>query len=191
MQSQATLEHASPRLVFGHAMEGLLKVLGPEHSPADALLLRRLGLVQDALEVTYPMETHVALLDHLVRSRWAQLPGDEGYAAVGRSAVIAYEATLLGRVLVQMLRVLGPERMLYRLTKTFRSMNNYTETQVREVGPRHFEVYFNLALRPAFVRGLLEQGLLCAGARQVRVEQMVGRGGDVVYYARWEAAEAA
>jgi uncharacterized protein (TIGR02265 family) len=167
----------------------VLRVLGAAPMGQDARALAGLGVEPDALEVTYPMETHLALLDYLVETRWSQLPGDEGYAAAGHAAVTAYEATLLGRVLLQMLRVLGPERMLYRLTKTFRSMNNYTETQVREVGPRYFEVYFNLALRPGFVRGILEQGLRAAGARGVRAEQMVARDGGAVFYVRWEATE--
>ena len=189
MQSHAVTGAAPPRLIFGHALEGVLRVLDSSPSGPDARALARLGVEPDALEVTYPLETHLALLDYLVETRWSQLPADEGYAAVGRAAVTAYEATLLGRVLLQMLRVLGPERMLYRLTKTFRSMNNYTETQVREVGPRYFEVYFNLALRPGFVRGILEQGLRAAGARGVRAEQMVARDGGAVFYVRWEATE--
>ncbi|MBF5043401.1 MULTISPECIES: DUF2378 family protein [Myxococcaceae] len=189
MQSQASTAVAPSRHIFGHAMEGLLRVLGPEPTDEDLRVLHRLGMSLDALEVTYPLEAHLALLDHLVQSRWAQLPGDEGYAALGRATVEAYEGTLMGRVLLQMLRVLGPERVLYRLTKTFRSTNNYTETQVREVGPRHFEVWINVALRPGFVRGLLEQGLCFAGAHGVRVGQMVGRDGCAVYYVRWDAPE--
>lgn len=191
MQSRAVTAAAPPRLVFGHALEGALRVLGAEPTPEDVHALARLGLTPDALEVFYPLETHVALIDYLVQSRWAGLPGDEGYAAAGRATLDASEATLLGRVLVQMLRALGPERMLYRLTKTFRSLNNFTDTQVRELAPRYFEVYFNVALRPGFVRGTLEQGLHCAGARGVQVEQMVGRDGGAVFYVRWAATEPA
>ena len=197
MQSQSTVEGAQPapqplpKLIFGHALEGLLRTLGPERSAQDAQVLRQLGLDPEALEVTYPLETQVALVDYLAQSRWGHLPREEAYAAVGRAAVLAYESTLLGRVLLQMLRVLGPERMLYRLTKTLRSINNYTETQVRELGPGHFEVWLNVSPRPHFTRGMLEQGLIGAGARNVRGGLMAGSDGGAVFYLRWDANVAA
>ena len=193
MQSQSTVTSAPqpPRLIFGHALEGLVRTLGPARSAQDEAALRALSLDPEALEVTYPLETYVSLVDYLVQSRWSQLPEAEAYAAVGRAAVLAYEDTLLGRVLLQMLRVLGPERMLYRLTKTFRSINNFTETQVRELGPRHFEVWFNVSPRPAFTRGMLEQGLTGAGARNVCGGLMAGSDGGAVFYLRWDASVAA
>ena len=58
-----------------------------------------------------------------------------------------YEKTLVGSALTAMLRVLGPKRTLERMTRNFRTANNYTEVTVEALAEKEPRAAYDLGLR--------------------------------------------
>ena len=97
-----------------------------------------------------------------------------------------FRETMLGRAVLSLLRVLGPRRALGRATQNFRSSNNYTETRLTELGPRHFELWLNeVGSLPTFSAGLIHGGLKVSGARDIRIDLAGYDGHACTYHIQW------
>lgn len=159
----------SERLLFVQTFEGMLRVLRPELRTPEVLeALRERGLdLSRPLLPAYPHEVFVAVLPYLAQTVF---PGIQLEPAITRFAarfLDAYGESMVGRAMLAMMRLIGPHRTLERLTRQFRTANNYSQTTLVQVAPREFEVWINAVTFPQWYQGLLERGLELAGAAQV------------------------
>jgi uncharacterized protein (TIGR02265 family) len=162
---------AMQKLIFDYTVQSNLRVLGqplaPEHLPG----LTALGVdPSKPLLPAYPVETYTALIDFITGQLWPGLSQEEAGFELGRAFMRSYRETLMGKAVFSVTKVLGPHRTLERMSRNFRSANNYTETRLRKVGPTTYELWFNYALRTGYFRGLLTEALEKAGAQGLSVK---------------------
>ena len=156
-------------LVYDYTMEALLRVLGQPLTAGHLAGLRALGVHPRQLQPAYPLEVYTQVLHFVVAELWPQLPRDEAGFELGRAFMRAYQQTVMGKAVAAVTRVIGPHRALERMSRNFRSANNYTETALNKVGPHHYELWFNHARHTNFFRGLLTEALTRTGARNLSV----------------------
>ncbi len=158
------------KLIFSQTFEGLRQALGGALTPATLEAARALGVdfTQPFLPA-YPRDTFVAVVERLAVDLHPTLGLEAAVAAVGRRFMDGYARTMIGRAMVAMLRVLGPRRALERLSRQFRTANNYSETRLRTLGERDFELWCNEVASPGWYFGIITRGLELAGARDVKV----------------------
>lgn len=172
------------KVVFANSMEGLWRALEP-HTRAEADAFRKAGVDGRSFLPAYRVEDYLEVMEACATSRFAGQPPLEQFTAVGRLFFGGYEKTLVGQALMAMLKVLGPRRTLERMTRNFRTANNYSEAEVEALGPNHHRVRLKHVKHPGFYRGLILSGVERAGAREPRVD-FLGHEGDVATYeVRW------
>jgi uncharacterized protein (TIGR02265 family) len=173
------------RVVFAQSMEGLYRALEP-HTPQERAAFMKAGVQKDARFLpAYPLAQYIEVMDACAASRFAGLPEHARYQEVGRLFFSGFEKTLMGGALIAMLKVLGPRRTLQRMTRSFRTANNFTEGTVEELAPNHHLVKVNYTLRPGFYAGLLEQGCLRAGAKHLSISLVETRELTATYELKW------
>jgi len=171
--------------VFSQSMEGLYRALAP-HTPKERAAFLAAGVTSDKhFAPAYPVELHVAILDACADSRFSHLPELQRYTEVGKLFFSGFEKTLIGSALMAMLRVLGPRRTLDRLTRNFRTANNFTEGTLTTFAPNHHHVRINYTVRPGFYRGLLESGVRQAGAKDLTVNVVETKDFATTYELKW------
>jgi uncharacterized protein (TIGR02265 family) len=179
--------------MFAQALESLFRHAVPEgglplHSRER---LRVIGIDLDRpLLPAYPVEAWVAALEVAADALYPEGPRDEAYRALGRRIVRGYTSTLLGRASLSLGRMLGPRRMLERLTQNLRLASNFMEARLTRCGPRDYEVWLNTRVRtPAYYEGFITQALELVGAREVRVRVAEADAAGFTYRVRWEGPE--
>lgn len=156
-------------MVFGNSVEALLRVLQPVLTPELEARFRQLGIDLRNPNPAYPYELWVEALRLAMATLYPDASHDEATYRLGRAIFETYGSTLLGKALLQLLKVLGPKRGLERMARNLRTTNNYSETKLVERSVGHFELWVNRAAFQHYFRGLLEAGLEFTGARQVSV----------------------
>jgi uncharacterized protein (TIGR02265 family) len=175
-------QHIEP-VVFGTAFEGLLvRGLGARLTPQAKVELRAIGVDLDkAYAPAYTPEQWVETIEIAARRVFPGKPAAEAHFEIGRIFMQGLERTLIGKAIFAYGRLVGPRRMLGRLTKGFRSSNNYLETQVEERPDGLFVVTRATAeawpklkghpeTSPHYMRGIVYECLLASGAKDARVE---------------------
>lgn len=174
----------SERVVFGTSMEGLHRALSPP-TPAENAAFIKAGVVGAKFDSAYPLALYTDILDACAASRFGDKEPLTRFTEVGRLFWSGYEKTLVGSALTAMLRVLGPRRTLDRMTRNFRTANNYTEVTVDSLAPNHHLVRVNYVARPGFYLGIIESGCLRAGAKDLLVKLVETRNDSPVYEVKW------
>ncbi|MFY0579016.1 DUF2378 family protein [Cystobacter fuscus] len=175
------------KLVYDYTMESLLRVLGQPLTAEHLSGLRALGVDPRQLQPAYPVEKYTQVLDFVVAELWPRLPREEADFELGRAFMRAYQQTAMGKAVAAVTRLIGPLRSLERMSRNFRSANNFTETKLNEVGPNHCELWFNHARHPNFFRGLLTEALTRTGAREVSVTLLtVGEANEATFHITWK-----
>lgn len=158
------------RVVFDYTMQSLLRVLGQPLLPEHRVGLAALGVDPDKpLLPAYPAETYAAVMDFITGQRWPGLTRDEAGFELGRAFMRAYRETLMGKAVYSVTRVIGPHRTLERMSRNFRSANNFTEIRLNKVGPSTYELWFNHATNTGYFRGLLTEALEKVGVKALSV----------------------
>jgi len=104
-------------VVYDAAVEGVfLRGLVGQVTPALSAKLRELGLDLDQkLRPTYPREAWSRMLEVTVAELFPSVSRQEGFRRLGELAVNGIGNTMIGKVLVQMARLMGPRRSMLRL----------------------------------------------------------------------------
>ncbi|MGV3624678.1 MAG: DUF2378 family protein [Archangium sp.] len=172
------------QVVFASSMEGMWRALQPPTLP-EAAAFKRAGIDGKKFQAAYPLAQYTDLLDACGSSRFAHLEPLQRFTEVGRLFMVGYEKTLVGQALLAVLKVLGPRRMLDRMTRNFRTANNYTEVTVETVSPTQHVVRITHVARPGLFIGLLEAGLTYAGAKDATVKLVDHHDKVARYEVRW------
>lgn len=179
--------HAEP-LIFSHTVEALFhRALRGRVSDALRAELRKLGIDLDArLLPAYPFERWLDALDLTVASLYPDLAPAEAFHELGKVLVESYQETMIGRALFTMLRVLPPRRVVGRMARNFRSSNNFTDVQIRDIDVCTVELDFNLVERqPSFTQGILAAGLPAVGIKGSSVTLVSFDGKRATYRLAW------
>ncbi|XXF77201.1 DUF2378 family protein [Myxococcaceae bacterium GXIMD 01537] len=174
------------RLVFQQSFEGLFRALGDRMDERCTQRLRKVGIDPVApLSVAYPLEVWLEALRVASETLAPTSPLDEGAALVGRRFVEGYGATLIGSALLASVRLLGPRRMLERMTRNLRTGSNYLEAELTQIGPTRYTLTCRPVVVEGFYRGLVTSGLELSGARDPSVQLLRNAGEVAVYDISW------
>lgn len=159
-------------VIFEHIVDGLLRALRPLLSPAGEAKLRELGLDPNGkLNPAYPAQVWASAVKICAADAFPGLSPLEGQRQVAVRTVDVFTGGMLGTAMFSLLRLLGPDRTIGRMTRNLRSGSNYVETRSTQIEPHHYEIWINdVSGVPGFYKGMLERGLDLVGAQGIRIE---------------------
>jgi len=184
----STAPSATAPVVYDGAVEGVfLRGLVGRITPSLSAKLRALGLDLDQkLQPTYSRELWTQVLEVTVAELYPELTREEGFRRLGEQAVNGIGYTMIGKVLVQMARLMGPRRSLLRLPQVFTSMNNFMKMELQEVEPCHFRVHVNETYgHPAYVQGAMRAAMSLASAKDLQVNILESETQGISLEVRW------
>jgi uncharacterized protein (TIGR02265 family) len=176
------------RQVYVQVVEGLLQHgLKGRISPRLRERLRQAGVDLDRpLLPLYPVPLWARCMQIIVEEVYPGMTKVEAFGHLARAHVEGYGATLLGRAVMGVMRVLGPKRMVLRLPEVLRATDNYTEATLKELGPARYEIRFNSSLEaPGYVEGLLEALLTAGGAKAPMATKVHDDGASAAFVLTW------
>jgi uncharacterized protein (TIGR02265 family) len=91
----------------------------------------------------------------------------------------------MGSALLALLKVIGPRRMLERLTRNFRAANNFTVGTLTSLAPNHHRLHINFTARPGFYLGVIESGCQRSGAIGLSVTALETKDEGTTYDVKW------
>ncbi|MGE6759420.1 DUF2378 family protein [Corallococcus interemptor] len=176
------------QVVYRHTIEGLFRSIGPRLTPGLKNQLKQAGLDLDApLPRSTPRLVFAEALRITARQLYPDVDTEEGYRRLGQGLIQGVEQTLLGKALVAMWPIFGPERVVIRIQESFATVNNYLRTELETQGSAHHILRVSECNgSPGYLRGIIEAGLARAGARNLRVEPFDFDGHACSYRIRWE-----
>lgn len=132
------------RLWFRDALEGLfIRDLKDVLRPAHVTGLQSLGINLSRLLPAYPVATFRAgleLVGPLVAPN--QSPFDQ-QLELGRRLTRGYFDTFLGRAMSKVMALVGPDRGITRIARSYRSLTNYLDARLLEKNPGSARVSFS------------------------------------------------
>jgi len=142
--------------VFPAAIEGL----GEKVTPQLLAQLEERGVDLAKLPPAMPVEIWATHMD-FIRSRvFPQLEREEGLRFIGRSFIEGWKRTLVGSAVSALLKLVGPARTLPRLTRTFRTSDNFSAADTTLLSPKSARIVINdVNGMPTMWRGTIEGGL--------------------------------
>ncbi|WP_233595831.1 MULTISPECIES: DUF2378 family protein [Corallococcus] len=176
------------RHVYVQVVEGLLQHgLRGQVSPRLRERLRQAGVDLDRpLLPLYPVPLWTRCLNIIVEETYPGLTREEAFRRLARAHVEGYGATLLGRAVMSVMRLLGPKRVAQRLPEVLRGTDNYTEAVLSERGPAHYELRINSVVdAPGYAEALFEAVLQVGGAQAPRVMKLREEADGTVYSLTW------
>ncbi len=121
------------RLWYRDAVEGLfIRELQDVLEPAHRAQLKSLGLDLSRLLPAYPVATFRAGLELVGPLVAPNQPPLEQQLELGRRLTRGYFDTFLGRAMSKMMAMVGPDRGITRIGRSFRSLNNYVDARLLE-----------------------------------------------------------
>ena len=124
--------------------------------------------------------------DLVAKELFPELSPEIAAYRLGRVFIESYFQTLIGRALGATLKILGPTRSFGRVSRSFRTANNFTEDRVVQLGPNDYQLWINELHVPYVNQGVLQGALEAIGAKQCSVEVVKIDGDGVTYRCRWQ-----
>jgi uncharacterized protein (TIGR02265 family) len=171
--------------VYAHTVEGLFfKALRARITPPVAAQLKELGIDLAGKPREVP---HLQWKEALViAASLFEGTDDQRFRQIGQSVLRHYEETVMGRAVVAVMRILGPTRIFHRVNQTLRSANNYIVAEFTPAGERAWDGIVNECNgNPHYIAGVLEQGLIISGAKEVDVAVRNFDGHAAMFSIRW------
>jgi uncharacterized protein (TIGR02265 family) len=162
----------SEKLVYESVLDGLLnRTVGARMTPELKTRLKSIGVDLDQkLKPAYPPEVFQAAVDACCELLFPGVPMREAQTQLGGQMVDGYGATLFGKALMQMTRLLGPKRTLERLPQSLRGGNNFSEAKLTLKAMRDYEMVMSEGgTFPEFTAGSIAALLKVSGAKNPRV----------------------
>jgi uncharacterized protein (TIGR02265 family) len=175
-------------IVYRHTIEGLYRSIGDRLTPDLRAKLGEVGLDLDAQgQRNTSRQVFADALRVTVEHLYPEIEPDEGFRRLGLGIIQGLEQTVLGKALVSMWPIFGPERVVIRIQESFSTVNNYMKSELLTQAPAHHIIRVNECNgNPGYLRGIIEGGLAKAGARNLRVEPFDFDGHACSYRIRWD-----
>ncbi|MCU0695314.1 MAG: DUF2378 family protein [Myxococcaceae bacterium] len=176
----------SERVVFSSVFEALGRIVqaSTPQLTKDALAI---GVDFTNLNPAYPADTWRKLTSLVAQVLHPTVSAPIAEYQLGQRIIQEYGKTLIGRALMATLKVLGPTRCFSRVSRSFRTANNYTEDRVTQHAPNHFELWINELHVPYVNQGVIQAALEAIGAKNCSVEVTKRDADGTSYVCRWDA----
>ncbi len=158
------------RSMTHHAVfEGMFhRALHPTGAFAEAL--RGAGYDLERPLPRYPTHVWHACLEVARRHAFGELPEAEGYRRMGHRFIEGWFETIIGRLIAVGLPLLGPERSLQRMPRSWSAAQPDLKMDLRKVAERHWLVTLREhGVLPDFCAGILEASARRAGVPKLSV----------------------
>lgn len=175
------------RVVFSSMIEAYLKGLGPLVTPKTLEELKQAGLNLGKLPPAFPEKQMLQFLEIFARNAWPHEQHPERMRLLGQHAIKGWQSTLLGSAASAVMKVMGPHRSLARLTKNFKTTNNFSEATYQLVGPNEALVTVNdVQGIITYWKGVFEQGIsIVASDPKVTIDKQLP-GPDATFRLTWK-----
>ncbi len=161
----------TPRLVFPPSIEGLFNGLGDKATPELHAKLRARGLDVSRLPPAMPIEEWTTHLEFIREYLYPGMEREDAHRLMGRCFIDGWKKGLIGSAMAQLLKLVGPARCLPKLTRTFRTSNNYSSAQTELLSPNSARVIVSdVNGMPFMWKGTLEAGLELMAQGEVQLE---------------------
>lgn len=169
-------------VVFGQAIEALVKALRDRITPAFRHEAKAKGVDLDKLQTAYSLNVWSDFLRALGQHTLSEYPEGQRYNQLGRTFMRGFVETPLGIAALALAKLLGPRRALERMGRNFKQATNYLEAEFTEVGPKEVRLrtftapqYLartvdNTTMIAEYRQGLLSETLVLIGAKDGNVE---------------------
>jgi uncharacterized protein (TIGR02265 family) len=150
------------RVVFGSGFEALFsKDFRTKVTPQLEKELSAVGVRLDRpFNPAYSVEVWSSVLSLCAKHLYADDSLPEAYRKLGRSTVVGFGETFMGKALFPLLRLIGPVRALDRAARSYASTNNYTKVVLTQISPTCFDFYLNEKhTLPEYDMGVIEEML--------------------------------
>ncbi len=150
------------RVVFGSGFDALFsKDFRSRVTPQLEQALATRGVRLDRpFNPAYPVEVWASVLSLSAQHLFTQDSVPEAYRKLGRSTVVGFGETFIGKALFPLLRLIGPVRALDRAARSYASTNNYTKVVLTQMTPSCFDFYLNEKhTLPEYDMGVVEEML--------------------------------
>jgi uncharacterized protein (TIGR02265 family) len=156
-------------LIFSQTVEGLVRTLGVL-TPEARLKMKAIGFdLARPLLPAYPVEQWLQLMRLAAELHAPEQPIDEALTSLGRQFVAGYGETMLGKMLLVVLRMVGPRRALERFSHHLSTGSNFFVSSLTRGPSGDWVLWINRVTWPGWYVGLIESGLEHAGGRNVSV----------------------
>lgn len=150
--------------------------------------LLALGIDLQNLRPAYPSEACSRGVRLAAAQLFPRVGEVEAVQQLGELFLDGYGETLVGRALIQLMKVIGPMRSLQRMQRNFRTGSNYIETRFTELAPTKAEIWLNdTSGIPSFWAGVMTSGGRLTNAESIRVRFTSGADGSATYVIEWQA----
>ncbi|HEX8703948.1 MAG TPA: DUF2378 family protein [Myxococcaceae bacterium] len=156
---------------FKHsAVEGLLRGMGVAPGSVEmAEVIQLCGGNRD-MPTEVPVERYITLLEWLATRYFPKKPLRDGLEAVGRRMFHGYRETLLGKIQLAALNVVGPDRLMRKAGEFIGRNSNFGQRTSEQVGPRHYRIRFRgVPIAPEFYCGLCLSAFDVLGIKTGRI----------------------
>jgi uncharacterized protein (TIGR02265 family) len=180
---------AEQQLWFSHAIHALFVTgLGARLTPAVRARIESHGITLDKLAPAYPIKDAVAACRSILPLLYPRLDEQAGFRQLGVSFMQGYAESLVGRAMVQMMKLIGPRRTLERMQKNFRTGGNYLETRFKVLSPNSVELWISdVTEMPGFYAGMIEEGGRMIGTKNLRIVSTPDAGPAWTLTVTWDA----
>lgn len=136
----------------------------------------------------YSIEVMEKALRYLQRELFPEMPSDESEALLGTLSFRGFAETLIGKAIMQMMRLIGPERTMPRMSKNLAAGTSFMEITPHKLGPGDFELRVSdVGGIPHFYKGMFNEGLAFTRAKDLKVEVATYDGRAATYRITWTA----
>lgn len=177
-------------LVFESAVDGLFHLgLRDRLQPDLREQLRQAGLdLSRPLLPAYPRKSWNHFLQLTVDALWPDAKPEVAYRALGKQMLAGYQTTLVGKALASLSRIIGPKRVLERMTHNLRSGANYNQCRTTATSPTEILFWVNEPyVHPSYFAGMLEATLELTGAKGVDIQVQEKNAEGCTYRICWQA----
>jgi uncharacterized protein (TIGR02265 family) len=179
------------RVVYSHTVEALISRLFERHGLLEGRVLERLREL--GVDPQRPRDTPVHVWRQVVRLAAEVVapgqPEEDALREVGREMIRGFEASLVGRSLFIVVRLMGVRRTLERVAQNYRTADNATQVTTRTISANEMELCFTVEDGipfPSYTEGILIEGARLGGAKsELKVEYVVQSPNEVTYRVRW------
>lgn len=120
--------------------------------------------------VNHPILVSNAFVDAVCRAGFPMMSLPEARLRLARLSVAQYQQSILGRVMLAPIRLMGMERVLKQIPRQFAATTNYGTRWVATLGPQHWLLEFEDELmHPETPQGSVEAVGEFVGVKQLRV----------------------
>ncbi|MFZ5442560.1 MAG: DUF2378 family protein [Myxococcota bacterium] len=174
------------KLIFSQTIEGLLRSVSGRLTPELMAGMKARGIDPSApLLPAYPVRVFIDVVSWLATELHPGRPLDDAVCQVGRAFMDSYGETMVGRAMLAMIRLIGPRRTLERVTRQFRTGNNFSDTRLTPRSATEYDLWVNEVSMVGWYLGLLSRGVELAGAKGVEVTLLSHDAAGAVFRVRW------